>query len=53
LISTPPKERFGPVIVDKKVESRDRHLKAWRLIKQARELDRRVDEKFASAGSFT
>ena len=49
LISTPPKERFDRVIVDKKVESRDRHLKVLgRLIKQARELDRRVDEKYAS-----
>ncbi|MDB6108456.1 MAG: polymerase sigma factor RpoD, partial [Pedosphaera sp.] len=48
LISEPPKERFDRVIVDKKVESRDRHLKALRLlVKKVRELDQSVDEKYA------
>src|SRR5881394_1877229 len=48
LISEPPKERFDRVIVDKKIESRDRHLKFLRgLTKTVRELDRRVDEKYA------
>ena len=48
LISEPPKERFDRVIVDKKVESRDRHLKALRqLVKKVRELDQKVDEKYA------
>jgi len=48
LISEPPKERFDRVIVDKKVESRDRHLKALRqLVKKVRELDQQVDEKYA------
>ena len=48
LISEPPKERFDRVIVDKKIESRDRHLKVLRgLTKKVRELDRRVDEKYA------
>jgi RNA polymerase primary sigma factor len=48
LISEPPKERFDRVIVDKKVESRDRHLKALRqLVKKVRELDALVDEKYA------
>ncbi len=48
LISEPPKERFDRVIVDKKIESRDQHLKALRgLTKKVRELDRRVDEKYA------
>jgi len=48
LISEPPKERFDRVIVDKKIESRDRHLKVLRrLIKKVRELDRKVDEKYA------
>ena len=48
LISSPPKERFDRVIVDKKVESRDRHLKALgRLIKQTRELDQKVEAKHA------
>src|SRR5215470_2921145 len=48
LISEPPKERFDRVIVDKKVESRDRHLKALRqLVKKVRDLDQNVDEKYA------
>jgi RNA polymerase primary sigma factor len=48
LISEPPKERFDRVIVDKKVESRDRHLKALRqLVKKVREADQKVDEQYA------
>src|SRR5205823_10287439 len=48
LISEPPKERFDRVIVDKKIESRDQHLKVLRrLTKKVRELDRKVDEKYA------
>ncbi|MDB6068320.1 MAG: rpoD [Pedosphaera sp.] len=48
LISEPPKERFDRVIVDKKVESRDRHLKALRLlVKKVRDLDKSVDDKYA------
>jgi len=48
LISEPPKERFDRVIVDKKVESRDRHLKVLRqLVKKVREMDQKVDEKYA------
>src|SRR5882724_10638144 len=48
LISQPPKERFDRVIVDKKIESRDQHLKLLRrLTKKVRELDRKVDEKYA------
>jgi len=49
LISEPPKERFDRVIVDSKVESRDRHLKVLRaLVKKTRELDSQVDEKYAA-----
>jgi RNA polymerase primary sigma factor len=48
LVSEPPKERFDRVIVDSKVESRDQHLKVLRqLAAKVRELDRRVDEKYA------
>src|SRR5437899_2661847 len=48
LISEPPKERFDRVIVDKKIESRDQHLKVLRrLTKKVRELDRKVDGKYA------
>jgi RNA polymerase primary sigma factor len=48
LLATPPKERFDRVIVDKKIEGRDNHLKTLRLlIKQVRALDHRVDERYA------
>src|SRR5438552_11066245 len=48
LTSEPPKERFDRVIVDKKVEGRDKHLaELRRLIKLVRPLDRQVDEKYA------
>src|SRR2546429_27827 len=47
LTSEPPKERFDRVIVDK-IENRDRHLTVLRqLTKKVRELDRKVDEKYA------
>ncbi|MDX1951380.1 MAG: RNA polymerase sigma factor RpoD [Verrucomicrobiota bacterium] len=49
LISEPPKERFDRVIVDKKVDSRDAHLKELRrLVKLVRKLDQEVDDKYAS-----
>src|SRR6202522_4879050 len=48
LISQPPKERFDRVIVDKKVEGRDDHLRTLRrLIKHVRGVDQEVDEKYA------
>jgi RNA polymerase primary sigma factor len=48
LISEPPKERFDRVIVDKKIEGRDNHLKDLRrLVKSVRDLDQHVDEKYA------
>ena len=47
LISEPPKERFDRVIVDKKIESREQHLRALRrLVKELRLLDASVDEKY-------
>jgi len=47
LIAEPPKERFDRVIIDKKIESRDNHLKALRrLVKDAGEVDRAVDAKY-------
>jgi RNA polymerase primary sigma factor len=49
LISEPPKERFDRVIVDKKIEGRENHLKDLRrLVKNVRELDQQVDEKYAA-----
>jgi RNA polymerase primary sigma factor len=48
LISQPPKERFDRVIVDKKVEGRDNHLRMLRrLVKQVRALDQEVDGQYA------
>ena len=48
LISEPPKERFDRVIVDKKIESREEHLRELRkLVKQVRALDQQVDDKYA------
>ena len=46
LISEPPKERFDRVIVDKKIETRDEHLKALRkLVKEVRAIDKEVDAR--------
>ena len=48
LISEPPKERFDRVIVDKKIEGRENHLKELRkLVKSVRTLDQQVDENYA------
>jgi RNA polymerase primary sigma factor len=48
LISEPPKERFDRVIVDKKIDSRDHHLRDLRkLVKTVRESDQNVDDKYA------
>ncbi|MFO1499431.1 MAG: RNA polymerase sigma factor RpoD [Verrucomicrobiota bacterium] len=48
LISEPPKERFDRVILDKKIEGRDNHLKALRkLVKEVRGLDQLVDDRYA------
>jgi RNA polymerase primary sigma factor len=49
LVSEPPKERFDRVILDKKIESRDNHLRALRkLVKEVRGVDQIVDEKYAA-----
>ena len=49
LISEPPKERFDRVIIDKKLEVREAHLKELRsLVKNIRLLDRQADVKYAS-----
>jgi RNA polymerase primary sigma factor len=48
LISEPPKERFDRVILDKKIDSRDSHVKGLRkLLKSVRDLDQQVDESYA------
>jgi RNA polymerase primary sigma factor len=53
LIAEPPKERFDRVIIDKKIDSRDIHLKALRkLVKDVRGLDQDVDEKYRDLADF-
>ena len=48
LVSEPPKERFDRVIVDKKIDSREQHLKELRrLVKHVRGIDQQVDDKYA------
>ena len=48
LVSEPPKERFDRVILDKKIDSRDTHLRELRrLIGHIRQLDQNVDELYA------
>jgi len=48
LVSLPPKERFDRVVLDKKVETREKHLKVLRkLIRVVRVADQKVDEQYA------
>ena len=48
LVSEPPKERFDRVILDKKIEGRENHLKVLRkLVRDVRAIDQQVDEKYA------
>ena len=48
LLSVPPKERFDRVVLDKKVETREQHLKALRkLIRVVRAADQQVDKRYA------
>jgi RNA polymerase primary sigma factor len=47
LLSEPPKERFDRVILDKKIDSRDSHLKVLRrLIKVVHDLDQHLDDLY-------
>jgi RNA polymerase primary sigma factor len=49
LIAEPPKERFDRVILDKKIDSRDSHVRELRrLIKGVRKLDEEVDAAYAA-----
>jgi RNA polymerase primary sigma factor len=48
LVSEPPKERFDRVILDKKIDGRDTHLRELRrLISNVHQLDQQVDECYA------
>ncbi len=47
LLCEPPKERFDRVVVDQKVEGREKHLRDLRkLTKRVRALDQQVDEAY-------
>jgi RNA polymerase primary sigma factor len=47
LLSEPPKERFDRIVVDKKVATREGHLKHLRsLVKKVRALDAEVDAEY-------
>src|ERR1035441_4458749 len=49
LLVEPPRERFDRVILDKKVDNRNAHLRALRrLVVQVREIDQEVDEKYTA-----
>ncbi|PYJ83351.1 MAG: RNA polymerase sigma factor RpoD [Verrucomicrobia bacterium] len=49
LVAEPPKERFDRVILDARLPERESHLRALRrLVKRVRELDSKVDDKFAA-----
>ena len=48
LLAEPPKERFDRIVVDKKVATREGHLKdLGGLVKKIRALDAQVDERYA------
>ena len=47
LLADPPRERFDRVVLDKKVDSRDNHLKMMRrLVARLREVDQAVDQHY-------
>jgi RNA polymerase primary sigma factor len=47
LLADPPRERFDRVVLDKKVDSRDTHLRALRrLIARVHEMDQEADSKY-------
>ena len=49
LLVEPPRERFDRVILDKKVDNRNAHLRTLhRLVAQIRKIDREVDEKYTA-----
>jgi RNA polymerase primary sigma factor len=49
LLAEPPRERFDRVILEKKVDNRDAHLRALqKLTARVRELDQDVDKKYTA-----
>ena len=48
LLSQPPRERFDRLVVDKKLDTREKHLELLgRLVRKVRALDEELDQKFA------
>jgi len=48
LVSKPSKERFDRVVLDKQIDTREKHLKTLRqLIREVRAADQKVDAKYA------
>jgi len=49
LLAEPPRERFDRVVLEKKVDSRDAHLRALRrIIERSRKMDSDVDQKYTA-----
>ena len=49
LVSEPPKERFDRVVLDKKVETREAHVRVLRkLMKHVRDLDQQIDDQYSN-----
>ena len=49
LLAEPPRERFDRVVLDKKVDNRDTHLRALRkLIERVHKADEEVDQKYTA-----
>jgi RNA polymerase primary sigma factor len=49
LLAEPPRERFDRVVLEKKVDDREAHLRTLRkLVKHVRELDQEVDAKYTA-----
>jgi RNA polymerase primary sigma factor len=49
LLAEPPRERFDRVVLEKKVDSRDAHLRSLRkLIEKVRQTDEEVDQKYSA-----
>jgi len=54
LTAVPPRERFDRVVLDKKLEDRESYLRSLRrVVKTVRELDRQMDEQFATSRTAT
>ncbi len=54
LLADPPRERFDRIVVDKKVATREGHLKDLRgLVKKIRALDAQADELFKQVAEGT